>query len=48
MEIDVMRDLMVSKRDRTEGENLCEIHTVYEDKKRVSFWREILLTSTKF
>lgn len=36
MEIDVMRDLMVSRRNKTEGENLCEILAVYEDKKRVS------------
>jgi hypothetical protein len=35
MEIDVMRGLMVAKKTRTDGENLCEILDVHEDKKRV-------------
>lgn len=36
MEIDVMRGLQVAKKKSTDGENNCEILSVYEDKKRVS------------
>lgn len=35
MEIDVMRDLMVRRKRKSDGENLCEIYSVYEDHKRV-------------
>ena len=36
MEIDVMRSIQVAKKNKTDGENNCEIFAVYEDKKRVS------------
>ena len=49
MEIDVMRDLMVARKAKTDGENLCEILAVHEDKKRVSTPSEgKILTELRF
>lgn len=35
MEIDVMRDLMVRRKTKTDALNLCEFYSLYEDSKRV-------------
>ena len=36
LEIDVMREMMLKRKNKEDAANLCELYALYEDKKRVS------------